>query len=151
MSIPLSPSCREQMLTSKAWSAVIFERARQEVMEKLGGAKVFYCVSLHHRFCPEIVCSVCFSLVPTTPIIATNLFLNPVLSLTARIDRGRHQPFYSTHQRILPVTANQNRPGPEPFHGVLRITIVVNRTRTQPILGVLFPSGSKHLRRVQQR
>lgn len=45
MSIPLSPSCREEMLTSKASSAVIFDRARQEVMEKLGGGQVTYCVS----------------------------------------------------------------------------------------------------------
>lgn len=47
MSIPLSPTCREEMLTSKATSTVIFNRARQEVMEKLGGDRVTYCVSLY--------------------------------------------------------------------------------------------------------
>lgn len=47
MSIPLSPSCRDEMLTSRASSAFIFDRARQEVMEKLGGGRVTYCVSLY--------------------------------------------------------------------------------------------------------
>lgn len=45
MFIPLSPSCREEILSSKASSALIFGRARQEVMTRLGGGEVTYCVS----------------------------------------------------------------------------------------------------------
>eukprot|EP00752_Nemacystus_decipiens_P005672 g5133.t1 len=45
LSIPLSPSCREDMLTSNVSSAVIFDRARQEVMEKLGGGRITFCAS----------------------------------------------------------------------------------------------------------
>lgn len=46
MFISLSESCREDMLASKASNALIFESARQEVMEYLGGNKVTYCVSV---------------------------------------------------------------------------------------------------------
>lgn len=45
MFIPLSPSCRDEILSSKASSVLIFGRARQEVMGKLGGGEVTYCVS----------------------------------------------------------------------------------------------------------
>lgn len=44
--ISLSESCRAEIMASKASSALIFERARQEVMMKLGGDKVAYCVSV---------------------------------------------------------------------------------------------------------
>lgn len=45
MFIPLNPSCREVILTSKASSPCIFERARQEVMKQLGGDEVAHSVS----------------------------------------------------------------------------------------------------------
>lgn len=52
-SIPLSSSCREEMLTSKASSAFIFEAARQEVMARMGGGGLTYRVSrpTYNRFC----------------------------------------------------------------------------------------------------
>lgn len=51
-SIPLSSSCREEMLTSKASSAFIFETARQEVMALMGGGGLTYRVSrpTYNRF-----------------------------------------------------------------------------------------------------
>lgn len=78
--IPLSPSCREEILASKASSAVIFDRARQEVMMRLGGGKVAYCVSLHTHLHTTYVYSevVCFAFTASKgqPVVTTTLFLH---------------------------------------------------------------------------
>ncbi|CAN0500935.1 unnamed protein product, partial [Ectocarpus sp. 12 AP-2014] len=50
VSIPLSSSCRDGMLTSKASSAFIFEAARQEVMARIGGGGITYRISLSDTF-----------------------------------------------------------------------------------------------------
>ncbi|CAB1111557.1 unnamed protein product [Ectocarpus sp. CCAP 1310/34] len=42
VTIPLSSCCRDEMLTSKASSAFIFETARQEVMARMGGGGLTY-------------------------------------------------------------------------------------------------------------
>ncbi len=44
--VSLSESCRAEILASKASSAHIFQRAREEVMIKLGGDQLAYCVSV---------------------------------------------------------------------------------------------------------
>lgn len=45
MSISLSSACRAEVLMSEASSPLIFARARQEIMEKMGGGAVTYRVS----------------------------------------------------------------------------------------------------------
>ncbi|CAM9358018.1 unnamed protein product [Ectocarpus fasciculatus] len=48
--IPLSSICKEEMLTSRASSAFIFETARQEVMALMGGGALTYRISLSDTF-----------------------------------------------------------------------------------------------------
>ncbi|CAM9127306.1 unnamed protein product [Ectocarpus sp. 6 AP-2014] len=48
--IPLSSCCRDEMLTSKASSAFMFETARQEVMARIGGGVLTYRISLSDSF-----------------------------------------------------------------------------------------------------
>ncbi|CAM9524273.1 unnamed protein product [Ectocarpus sp. 12 AP-2014] len=50
VSIPLSSCCRDEMLTSKASFAFIFETARQEVMTRMGGGGLTYRISLSDTF-----------------------------------------------------------------------------------------------------
>lgn len=97
MFVPLSPSCREEMLKSRASSATIFDRARQEVMEKLGGGRVTYCVSLH-RDTPTSKASVFFCLLPpTTSMVAATSFPENFVSLREHLNRSGSAWFRFLH------------------------------------------------------